>query len=1409
MHRQRASGTPASDFKASKAAASGFVPPSWSDLSEVIQLALCLWSVILLLAISRAAFRRFVQTEYFRKLKERQKDRPRSSQHVLYRTACFFRNIRIMLVRNRYPETTSAFLFGLPRSIAGLIVCVLYIVNTYIKGIPTQFYFFQFGYGIAISINLLLSFAYAERPLLFAFSLRTIIEALSIPSLLFSSDGRWLNFNFLQAYCIWTEWSLLEKHDIVMRNTSTLTRLLINLFLQLLTFLFVTSCGVQFFELLGDPSQVLRSETFQITWANSVYFAVVTLMTVGYGDFVPYTLFGRMWIVFHIIFAAYLVSREISLLIDALKSMRRGGGSYVNSSGTDHVVVTGKVKWEFLQQFVKEFLAEGSNLDTRIIVLTSSPTWTDDDWHKFVSHNPLFDHHLMYLDGSALKMDDLGRAQVGIAKGVFVLADPHRQDPYREDSDILKAVLTIRNYSGQVPIYALNTLVESSFQFGIAAKKIQRGAPSELLYDNNITGQSIPPSPMPWSSSSPPEHVPANTRGERNSTQEEILVFSLGEPRQSPVFGPGGHGIYPPELRYLRNEENEGVDEGMVTPRSRRTRKRENRVSESLCMQEIETVLLAENIFCNGLSTLIANATLRIAPQSSRNDRPWLVEYKLGAECGIQEFVVRREMDGIKYGMIATILQDYGLILLAVRENSKDDWSVLKTDTVLKGGMSTMAMTYHDPIVIDRIADLAARYIHEKHIRTKVRYSSNTSRKRNKRNSDRSGKKLETHTRSVSEGVPSDGLAFRHESKAERVRRANEAISLYSEPHNDSAAPVRDFRSQSGDKSIQRSKNTDHFSLSRSNSTSRTGILKKSEVGEAGKDPVPPREPQSLPRKNDGAAARTEAPSAVPVPITQSLTGRPVYTSVDKLPAALRGHVIICLEGESPLLTLEALLRRIWMPRTGQKKKAPVVVIHPRFPKTYIRAMRREGDHLFLLQGNSLSLETLRQAQYQSARAVLIITSESDEAKGQGSTDSKAIFTVMTLDSLLAGRDTFVCCILDAEESLQLLRAPKQPRRVGVNLGEQREPDVFNLSAYYERSATAGAPKRTASSTGFVKSRSSTPFSSEYSGFVPYGTFGVGSGVHEDSNRGFPSRSGKAMKLRLKGMSRSNSMRADGDSSDEEYQSGLELYRSSEQHYHVHYHQMSREELYERQRYASGEMVISSLFTALLARDYTDPGYIRLIRQLIGASSSSAGSWIRQVEIPESWTRAENEIDGRTYRDTSIRLLKMGCIALGLYRSGDAPVRIETQSDQWERRADEVVYYEEEDISRLRRDAESRSVASRIVDRDEYAKRLHGRVAVSRGAHEMPVRKRSNGDGGTSFHERFAAGEHEDDEFDRMYYTCPTTKRKIYYKEAMDGANVLPYVYSCPEPYSLVAASDAVFVLCDPKREIPANWDED
>lgn len=1340
----------------------------------------------------------YFRSSTFRKLVKRAKERGHTSGPIL-RFARAFRYVTVRIERNRWPEADVAIYFGYPRCVCGFIICIFYMINTYTQGIPMLVACIQFAYGVAISIRLLVHFAYAERPILFALSLTTFVDCLSIPTLVCSFRDKWLSFNFLQAYSVLVEWSLLEKHDIVLQNHSALMRLCYNMFIQIVCFLYVTSCGVQFFELLGElPFQALRSETYQITWANSVYFAVVTFMTVGYGDFSPYTFLGRMWVVSHIILAAVLVSRGISQLIDALQSMRRGAGSYVSAPGSSHVVVTGRVKWEFLRQFVIEFLEEPSNLDTRVIVLASNPDWTEDEWNHFVDQKPLFNHHLVYLEGSALNLDDLHRAHVHTTRAVFVLADPHREDPYKEDSDILKSVLTIRNYSGTVPVYTLNILNDSSFQFGIALEHLSPDSPHFTSFS------SAPPAlhasstffGLPFRSvtnSQPNEGNPFLSADLTNLLDHDLVEASEPQPHQA-----NSNDTQVPAGTIQSNDWFVGSETGGDTSADqlnkktalvRASRNVKDRKSVSLCMQEVETVLLSESIFCNGLSTLVANATLRVAPQSHSKDRPWLMEYKLGAECSVQQFDIRNEMAGLTIAEIATVLLDYGLVILAVRENGDLDWTIATTEVVLSKSMIAMSLSYHDQSVIDRIADHAAAYIAERNTEgPDMEYA--TARD--------SGRDFGEDLYSFDDGANLSRPFYepiRDTSFFDDV--ADEAKGMEASASSDRFRPISfDFDEDEVETSNRHTPPSQHggtvsnpslISHLRTKSSDLRRTLRNDSIYREG---VSDSTSGNTPNVSSSRLSSEDQPKLVGKPRDgpshrRRRSTQRIFSAVDRLPAALGGHVIICVEGETSLTNLDVLVRRIWSRRTGQRRRAPIVVINPRFPKNFARRLGGDQSGLFLLQGNSLSLGTLKQAQYQSARAFLIMASETKDESAQGSTDSKTIFTVMALDSLLAGRNTFVCCVLDAEASLQLLRAPREPRRVGGFMVESREPELN-----FEGSPRSSLTTR----TGSMNTMRNQSRMGSMRNLSRFGAIGNASRTLHQSIR-----SARSTGLRSRGMTRSSSMRGDQlvetseEEEDDEYGtltglSGTRL-RDSELS-----EKRAREERYERQRYASGEMIISSLFTSLLAREYTDPGYIRLIRQLIGASSGSRGSWIRQVAIPESWTSVEKAIGGRTYRELSTKLLEFRCVALGLYRSGDAPVRKELKSEMWVRRVDEVYYFSDEEDSV---DRNGERYDGRMADRD--ATMSENRWLEGSSYDQMRMT--------TPFVEALPLL--TDDEFDQMTYTCPSTRRRIYYHESENGENVLPYVYSCPEPYTAVVSSDLVYVLCDPSTEIPIEWDED
>jgi voltage-gated potassium channel len=50
-------------------------------------------------------------------------------------------------------------------------------------------------------------------------------------------------------------------------------------------------------------------------WVDSYYFSVITLATVGYGDFVPHTTFGKIFTTFYILIGVGIITTFISYTV--------------------------------------------------------------------------------------------------------------------------------------------------------------------------------------------------------------------------------------------------------------------------------------------------------------------------------------------------------------------------------------------------------------------------------------------------------------------------------------------------------------------------------------------------------------------------------------------------------------------------------------------------------------------------------------------------------------------------------------------------------------------------------------------------------------------------------------------------------------------------------------------------------------------------------------------------------------------------------------------------------------------------------------------------------------------------------------------------------------------------------------
>lgn len=52
-----------------------------------------------------------------------------------------------------------------------------------------------------------------------------------------------------------------------------------------------------------------------LSWLDSVYFCVITLTTVGYGDITPHTTPGKIFTIFYILFGVAIIASSLSYLL--------------------------------------------------------------------------------------------------------------------------------------------------------------------------------------------------------------------------------------------------------------------------------------------------------------------------------------------------------------------------------------------------------------------------------------------------------------------------------------------------------------------------------------------------------------------------------------------------------------------------------------------------------------------------------------------------------------------------------------------------------------------------------------------------------------------------------------------------------------------------------------------------------------------------------------------------------------------------------------------------------------------------------------------------------------------------------------------------------------------------------------
>jgi len=231
------------------------------------------------------------------------------------------------------------------------------------------------------------------------------------------------------------------------------------------------------------------NEGFRTLW-DTLWWAVVTITTVGYGDRFPVTVGGKITgIVIMILGVAtvgIVTGRIASFLVD--KQIKSRGGLIVLDRKKGHFIVCG---WKSeLESILENILRVNPDLKPSDIVLVND---ADPEEVDHIRSLPKF-KYIKYIKGDYIDEKVLQRANVKGARTALVLADSSRKFSVQEvDSRTVMAVITIDSMNKDIYTCAeiIDEKYEKYLQFANCDEIILTRELSRILISNAANASGI------------------------------------------------------------------------------------------------------------------------------------------------------------------------------------------------------------------------------------------------------------------------------------------------------------------------------------------------------------------------------------------------------------------------------------------------------------------------------------------------------------------------------------------------------------------------------------------------------------------------------------------------------------------------------------------------------------------------------------------------------------------------------------------------------------------------------------------------------------------------------------------------------------------------------------------------------
>ncbi|WP_019243934.1 MULTISPECIES: potassium channel protein [Bacillus] len=180
----------------------------------------------------------------------------------------------------------------------------------------------------------------------------------------------------------------------------------------------------------------LEPATFP-TFFDSFWWTMTTVTTVGYGDYYPVTLAGRLLAVFLFLFGIGLIGVLITKLIDSwavLRGLREEGK--MRYLGKNHLVLFG---WSRKAKHAIDEVLEYDKRKEIVLIAT-------------LEKIPYIHQRVHYIQGDAVNVETLEKGNVSKSSGVIIFAEEDIKHPHLADARSLMIATALERYTGDLHI---------------------------------------------------------------------------------------------------------------------------------------------------------------------------------------------------------------------------------------------------------------------------------------------------------------------------------------------------------------------------------------------------------------------------------------------------------------------------------------------------------------------------------------------------------------------------------------------------------------------------------------------------------------------------------------------------------------------------------------------------------------------------------------------------------------------------------------------------------------------------------------------------------------------------------------------------------------------------------------------